>query len=130
MCLKKVTKLITPQVKIGYKYFYECYKYDEKGNSTPSNEVRNVCRNGRYVLKSWYKDSSLDTIRATDGQRYQSGYHIFTTARGAQYSGYHGAIYKVEYQDVVAEGTEGGRAKIVIAKSMRVLERFVSKVRK
>jgi hypothetical protein len=59
--------------------------------------------------------------------RYEPGFHIFTSLRAAKkYNRYAGSIFKVQYNDVVADGTHyAGEsvANCVIARRMRVFKK-------
>ncbi len=121
MCLTKVTRrfrIKKRQGKIGYKIFK---KYCHDSNSPLYGKYHG----GPYKVGEWYSDDSEDELGTNHGGKYTTGFHIYVNKKTALKKAYaEHEVYKVEYLDVVAEGTEGiSRTKVVVARCMKILEK-------
>lgn len=141
MCLTKVTSTHSPPKKgraVGYKIF----DIDGYGRIMPWMWPDwNGCAllrttTLRYEPNVWYESYGKPTRLMTtiNENHYPAGFHIFTTKAAARtWSGRisnaskdtQNALFRVEYDQVVAEGNEEFDTHTVIALEMRVLDRIV-----
>ena len=119
MCLSKLskTKLSKNDNGIGYKVF-------ERHGCTLRTPYLGV----RVTLAKW-QNSVQANISSDRADSYLSGFHIFKTSDniGAenwlQACGDYGQLWKVEYKDVIAHGTESG-VKVIVAKRMKLIRQI------
>ncbi len=124
MCLDKIdSKADYPTKMFGWKIFNMC-------RDCLHGQYYN---NFRFPIEKWIKDTNKNEIpRGTFNDRwyhfnridcleYQSGFHLYTKKEDAEEVCSYGEIVKkVEFEDVVAIGTQGKR-DIIVARRIKVL---------
>lgn len=127
MCLDTITQQYEPpneEVKVGYKYFREL------SNGLVRPPAYGACQ----ALEKWYDDPKNDILFAwitpVVVTAYQTGFHVLVSLSQAKafWIGIMNPIhkihlYKVEYRNVVASGTDDG-ADVDVARSIRVIEKL------
>ena len=129
MCLTTVNgKFKPPQkgVKIGWK-LVEVHNEDAF-----LNIFRYFARRVIIPINRWYEDPNDGKLKAEDGQKYTTGFHIYQNEERAKawekaLIGMWIKLVKVEYDDTVAEGLEtktliGESIGVVVARKIRILE--------
>lgn len=79
MCMQDIRE--TPKKFRNKRTIHEGWKVFNPG-FTPDS-VRSECMSGRYKLDKWVQAKGKRLIIATEGDKYQPGFHIFTTRKGA-----------------------------------------------
>ncbi len=106
-------------VGTGYKVLYEDDKKDHF----------NVSFNGTKLVKKgqWVEDKAPGSLVDNRGGTYPKGFHIWTTLEDAKRYGGAQNVYKVEFMNIVAVGTNntgGSHYKTcIIARKMKIVSK-------
>ena len=124
MCLDKVDKEIKVKTRRGYKIF---------GGNTYYIQPLIQTAGVPYPKDEWISDSRVMDISGLSPVyikghyptvSYPAGFHIFLTMvsleRWRDIAGWHSCpVYRVEFDEVVASGTQEG-ARMVVARKMKI----------
>ena len=123
MCLEKIEKKALPKSDngIGYKVFERWSK---------SSKLQTVFVGKIVYTHKWNKAMKI-LLKSNAGLRYKSGFHIYKTRENQGIQDWlsscyqsHAELWKVEYRNVVAHGTENG-VKVIVVKEMKLLEKII-----
>ena len=109
MCLQYVNKTITVKKGTGFKGVGK----DDWGHAIPP-----IFGDTRYKIDTWMRDPLTRTLLSEkDDKLYETGYHIYldNTPNGRHFYGEE--LRPVEFDEVVAQGTQD-RHRVVVAKKM------------
>lgn len=132
MCLETVKQTYHPPKKVSsengkFKIGYKVIHIHCKGKTFDGTHYGNGKRFGQWLNSR--SNGKKVPANGDDGDMtlYEPGFHIFTSLRAAKkYNWYGGSIFKVQYNDVVADGTHrvgDSIANCVIARRMRVFKK-------
>ena len=130
MCLAKITAKYDKPLKldkprIGYKVF-EVHNHNENIRNAFAKFVPTV----EFEKSVWIEDQHDYNIRIKEDRYwvYKSGFHIFTTLEDAEKFSclintgvyYSTKTFKVEYNDIVAEGVDESGFHTIVARSLKI----------
>ena len=120
MCLSRLME---------FKPRYVGYKVVEK--NTVGGEVcyyPDMYPTVAFKIKEWTEDRNQRLLRACNGEKYETGFHIFETLEGARrYCVEYEVILKVKYKKVVATGIDCA-SRVVVAKEIFPLKEIKIKL--
>ena len=131
MCLDTVDKEIKQTKGFGWKLFS---KGDSGARVYSKSDLLPFLQNYHnkpYPIGEWIEDDKTTSLLVGDSdERYQAGFHIFETKRGAKLtlaSSTQWAVMRgVEYDDVVATGGQRWQSKwpirTIVARKIKIME--------